>query len=141
MARSFPPDVIVLDSDGLVHARLARGKKDPQVQQAIQGIQQQVEPLQQMVGKNDQAEMQSGLANPSGEAGGEPGGAAGGGAPEPGGGGEGATHSVEIHIRPTSFKGANKAAMATHGERGHFDRGTPKGESPTTPRTKARAKG
>jgi len=33
MARSFPPDVIVLDSDGLVHARLARGKKDPQVQQ------------------------------------------------------------------------------------------------------------
>jgi hypothetical protein len=34
MARSFPPDVIVLDSDGLVHARLAPGKKDPQVQQA-----------------------------------------------------------------------------------------------------------
>jgi Tfp pilus assembly PilM family ATPase len=33
MARSFPPDVIVLDSDGLVHARLGRGKKDPQVQQ------------------------------------------------------------------------------------------------------------
>ena len=33
MARSFPPDVIVLDSDGLVHARLSRGKKDPQVQQ------------------------------------------------------------------------------------------------------------
>src|ERR1051326_7983563 len=33
MARSFPPDVIVLDSDGLVHARLARGRKDPQVQQ------------------------------------------------------------------------------------------------------------
>jgi Tfp pilus assembly PilM family ATPase len=32
MARSFPPDVIVLDSDGLVHARLGRGKKDPQVQ-------------------------------------------------------------------------------------------------------------
>src|SRR5207302_3699775 len=34
MARSFPSDVIVLDSDGLVHARLARGKKDVQVQQA-----------------------------------------------------------------------------------------------------------
>lgn len=34
MARSFPPDVIVLDSDGLIHARLARGRKDPQVQQA-----------------------------------------------------------------------------------------------------------
>lgn len=31
MARSFPPDVIVLDSDGLVHARLARGVKNPKV--------------------------------------------------------------------------------------------------------------
>jgi type IV pilus assembly protein PilM len=27
MSRSFPPDVIVLDTDGLLHARLARGKK------------------------------------------------------------------------------------------------------------------
>jgi type IV pilus assembly protein PilM len=34
MARSFPPDVLVLDSDSLVHARLARGKKDPQIIQA-----------------------------------------------------------------------------------------------------------
>src|SRR5262245_46543578 len=34
MARSFPPDVIVLDSDGLIHARLARGKKELQLQQA-----------------------------------------------------------------------------------------------------------
>ena len=33
MARTFPPDVIVLDSDGLVHARLGKGKKDLQVQQ------------------------------------------------------------------------------------------------------------
>jgi len=34
MARSFPPDVLVLDSDSLVHARLSRGKKDPQIVQA-----------------------------------------------------------------------------------------------------------
>ena len=34
MARSFPPDVIVLDSDSLIHARLGRGKKDPQIVQA-----------------------------------------------------------------------------------------------------------
>jgi type IV pilus assembly protein PilM len=34
MARSFPADVIVLDSDGLVHARLSRGKKEPQILQA-----------------------------------------------------------------------------------------------------------
>src|SRR5437762_5650394 len=34
MARSFPPDVIVLDSDSLIHARLSRGRKDPQIVQA-----------------------------------------------------------------------------------------------------------
>ena len=34
MASSFPPDVIVLDSDSLIHVRLARGKKDPQIVQA-----------------------------------------------------------------------------------------------------------
>ena len=34
MARSFPPDVIVLDSDALIHVRMARGKKDPQIVQA-----------------------------------------------------------------------------------------------------------
>ena len=31
MARSFPPDVIVLDTDGLLHVRLARGKKGPRI--------------------------------------------------------------------------------------------------------------
>ena len=34
MARSFPPDVIVLDSDALVHARIGRGVKNPQIVQA-----------------------------------------------------------------------------------------------------------
>jgi type IV pilus assembly protein PilM len=31
MARSYPPDVLVLDTDGLVHARFARGQKNPRV--------------------------------------------------------------------------------------------------------------
>jgi type IV pilus assembly protein PilM len=31
MARSFPPDVVVLDSDSLVHARLGRGKANPRI--------------------------------------------------------------------------------------------------------------
>lgn len=31
MARSFPSDVLVLDSDSLVHARFGRGKKDPRL--------------------------------------------------------------------------------------------------------------
>jgi len=34
MARSFPPDVVVLDTDSLVHARLGRGKENPQIVQA-----------------------------------------------------------------------------------------------------------
>jgi type IV pilus assembly protein PilM len=34
MARSFPPDVVVLDSDSLIHARVRRGRKDVQVVQA-----------------------------------------------------------------------------------------------------------
>jgi Tfp pilus assembly PilM family ATPase len=34
MASSFPPDVIILDSEALVHVRMARGKKAPQIVQA-----------------------------------------------------------------------------------------------------------
>lgn len=34
MARSFPPDVVILDSDGLLHARFAKGEKNPKVVQA-----------------------------------------------------------------------------------------------------------
>jgi Tfp pilus assembly PilM family ATPase len=31
MARSYPPDVLILETDALIHARLIRGKKGPQV--------------------------------------------------------------------------------------------------------------
>jgi type IV pilus assembly protein PilM len=34
MARSFPPDVVVLDSDSLIHARVGRGRKAMQILQA-----------------------------------------------------------------------------------------------------------
>jgi len=34
MARSFPPDVIVLDTDSLLHARINRGKRAPRIAQA-----------------------------------------------------------------------------------------------------------
>ena len=34
MARSFPPDVVILDSDGLLHARFTKGVKNPKVVQA-----------------------------------------------------------------------------------------------------------
>jgi len=34
MARSFPPDVVVLDSDSLIHARVGRGRKEMQILQA-----------------------------------------------------------------------------------------------------------
>jgi hypothetical protein len=34
MARAYPSDVVVLDTDGLLHARLARGKNNPQITHA-----------------------------------------------------------------------------------------------------------
>lgn len=34
MARAYPPDVVVLDTDGLLHARLGRGKQGPRILQA-----------------------------------------------------------------------------------------------------------
>src|SRR5437763_3018100 len=34
MARSFPPDVVVLHSDSLIHARVGRGRKEMQILQA-----------------------------------------------------------------------------------------------------------
>src|SRR3954469_9274279 len=34
MARSFPPDVVVIDSDSLIHARIGSGRKEMQVLQA-----------------------------------------------------------------------------------------------------------
>lgn len=141
-------------------AQLAQEQPDPQVQHAIKGIQQQVEPLQQIVGGQQGQNMQGGLNNPGapGEQapppGGMPGMNAGGGAgaeeaPPAGGPGGGAPHGgatpvLAIHVAPggpKSFGEAKKAAMATHAERGHFDKNTPKGETPSTPRTKAKAKG
>ena len=34
MARSFPPDVVVIDNDSLIHARIGRGRKEMQILQA-----------------------------------------------------------------------------------------------------------
>jgi len=34
MPRSYPPDVLVLDTDGLLHARVSRGRKNPQIETA-----------------------------------------------------------------------------------------------------------
>jgi Tfp pilus assembly PilM family ATPase len=34
MPRSYPPDVVVLDTDGLLHARVSRGRKNPQIERA-----------------------------------------------------------------------------------------------------------
>ena len=34
MARAYPPDVIVLDTDGLLHARIASGRKNPRIETA-----------------------------------------------------------------------------------------------------------
>src|SRR5215213_6735872 len=34
MARSFPPDVVVIDTDALLHARFGRGKSNPRLVQS-----------------------------------------------------------------------------------------------------------
>jgi Tfp pilus assembly PilM family ATPase len=34
MSRTYPPDVLVLDTDGLLHARVLRGRKNPQIETA-----------------------------------------------------------------------------------------------------------
>jgi hypothetical protein len=135
-------------------AQLAQNSPEPEVQHAVMNIQKQVEPLQQLMGAQDTQNMQSGLQNPTGGApgGGEeeppgPGGMPGQmpgmtGGHEAGGGGE--HHVLEIHIGaggPKTFADAKKAAMSTHAARGHFDRSTPAGETPSTPRTKSKAKG
>jgi hypothetical protein len=109
----------------------------------------QAEALQTVVGKDDEQDMQSGLANPTGggTAGGiEPGGELpGGGEPSAGSGSD--HHGVaEIHIKmapggPKTFGDAKKAAMAMHSEKGHFDPNTPKGETPSSARSKSKAKG
>lgn len=132
-------------------AQLAQIEPEPAIQQAVTKMSEDAQALEGVVGKDDEQDMASGLANPTGGGaapgtGGveEPELPAGGGAEAPGGSDH---HGVaEIHIKmapggPKTFGDAKKAAMATHRERGHFDRSTPKGETPTSAKTKAKAKG
>lgn len=142
-------------------AQLAQAEPEPEIQQAVAKMSQEAEALETVLGKDDAQDMQSGLANP-GAPGGEAAGGMPGGAPAPGGAapaeelpagggaapeGGGDHHGVaEIHIKmqpggPKTFGAAKKAAMATHAERGHFDKNTPKGETPSSQRSKSKAKG
>lgn len=146
---------IVQQIEGLL-AQLAEQEPEPEIQRAIQAIQTQLEPLQQVVGKDDEQDMQSGLVNP----GGAPppmnaaglGGAGGGPSLEggsqsdtseipPSGGEKGPVHALEIHIKPApkSFGAANKAAMATHREKGHFNPRGEKGEPQESQRSRYKA--
>lgn len=131
-------------------AQLVQAEPEPEIQQAVQTMAKQAEALETVVGKSDEQDMQSGLANPTGG-----GGLAGaGGAEEPGAepsmgadaGGNDHHGVAEIHIKmapggPKSFGDAKKAAMAMHAEKGHFDPNTPKGETPSSPKSKNKAKG
>lgn len=145
---------ILQQIEGLL-AQLVQSEPEPQIQQAVQTISKQVEALQGVIGKDDEQDMQSGLANPTG-GGAMP--AAGGaegaeepqlpGAGAPGGDAGGGDHHgvAEIHIKmqpggPKTFGDAKKAAMAHFGEKGHFDPNTKKGETPQSQRSKSKAKG
>ena len=104
--------------------QLAQSEPEPQIQQAVSAIGQQVSALQQVVGKDDMQDMQSGLANPGGSGGMPPGGEEPAAAEE-----------------PKSFAGAKKAAMANFKEKGHFSKNTPKGETPESEKSKNKKKG
>lgn len=111
-------------------AQLLQAESDPGVQKAAQAMMQLVDPLMQAVGQTDQGSMNSGIANPTGDAGG---GMPDAGGPEPdaddmGGG------------APASFGGAKKAAMANFKSKGHFSKSGSKGESLQTDKTKNRNK-
>lgn len=133
-------------------AQLAQMEPEPEIQQAVADMAKQAEALQTVVGKDDQQDMQSGLANPTGGgampgAGGaeEPDLAASGGEGAPEGGGD--HHGVaEIHIKmapggPKNFGDANKAAMSSFKDKGHFDPHTEKGKTPQSQKSKSKAKG
>lgn len=132
-------------------AQLVQMEPEPEIQQAVQTMSKQAEALEGVLGKDDEQDMQSGLANPTG-----------GGAPSPAGGpeelpgagapggdaGGGEHHGVaEVHIKmtpeggPKTFGDAKKAAMAMHAEKGHFDPHTPAGETPSSQKSKSKAKG
>lgn len=132
--------------------QLSQMEPEPEIQQAVAEMSKQAETLEGVLGKDDEQDMQSGLANPTGGGAPPPGGGAeeelpGAGAPAGGDAGGGDHHGVaEIHIKmapggPKSFGDARKAAMAMHAEKGHFDPHTPKGETPSSPKSKSKAKG
>lgn len=126
---------ILQQIEGLL-AQLTQMSPQPEVVQAVAHLAPQIEALQQVIGKSEEGDMSSGLANPGGAPGGAP--APGGMPPMPGGAPGGA--APEEVPQSTSFDGANKAAMALMKSHGSFSKSTPKGEKPSTSKTKNKAK-
>lgn len=111
-------------------AQLMQSETDPNIQQGVNELLKAIDPLMQAIGQNDAQAMNSGLNTPGGAM--PPPDMSGGGGPDLSGGGA---------PPPSSFKGANKAAMANFGSKGHFSKSGSKGESLQTAKTKTRTKG
>jgi hypothetical protein len=116
-------------------AQIMQNEPEPAIQRAVGSMLQMTDDLSKVLGRDDQQDMTSGLNTP-------------GGAVAPGGGGlggpdlSGGTQSSEgPATSPTTFGGANKAAMANFGEKGHFSKSGSKGEALQTSKTKNRLKG
>jgi hypothetical protein len=120
-------------------AQIMQNEPEPAIQRAVNAMLQMTDDLSKVLGQNDQQDMQSGLNTP--------GGAMAPGGPPPGGGvggpdlSGGTISSEGPATPPTTFKGANKAALANFKSKGNFSKSGSKGEELQTEKTKNRLKG
>jgi hypothetical protein len=115
-------------------SQIMQNEPEPAIQRAVGSMLQMTQDLGQVLGRNDQQDMMSGLNTP------------GGAAPPMGGGMAGpdlmgGTRSSEGPATGGGFPGAKAAAMANFREKGHFSKSGSKGEQLQTEKTRNRLKG
>jgi hypothetical protein len=113
-------------------AQIMQNEPEPAIQRAVNAMLQMSQDLSQVLGRDDQQDMMSGLNTP------------GGAVPPTGAGPDlaGGTESSEGPTgEPTTFGGAKKAAMANFAKKGNFSKTGSKGEPLQTEKTKNRLKG
>jgi len=119
--------------------QLAQQEPEPAIQRMIRDVQQPIEALQQVVGRDDTEDMAAGEGEMMG---GPPGGEGGATPPEGAEGGKGP--ALVIHIGaggPKDMGTARKAAMANFRSKGHFNPKGQPGEEQATERTRAKQRG
>jgi len=119
-------------------AQIMQNEPEPAIQRAVNAMLQMTQDLSQVLGRNDQQDMMSGLNTPGGGPSPVPPTGGGAGGPDLAGG----TQSSEGPTpEPTTFGGARKAAMANFAKKGNFSKSGSKGEALQTEKTRNRLKG